>query len=78
MKLDLFTKNNCVQCKMTKKFLKQHNVEFEEHNISENPEYIDYLKNKGFQAVPVLEENDSPIVNGFRPDLLKKLIAQWK
>ena len=68
MKLDLFTKNNCVQCKMTKKFLKQHNVEFEEHNISENPEYIDYLKNKGFQAVP--------IVNGFRPDLLKKLIAQ--
>ena len=66
MKLDLFTKNNCVQCKMTKKFLKQHNVEFEEHNISENPEYIDYLKNKGFQA----------IVNGFRPDLLKKLIAQ--
>jgi hypothetical protein len=26
----------------------------------------------------VLEENDFPIVNGFRPDLLKKLIAQWK
>ena len=25
MKLDLFTKNNCIQCKMTKKFLKQHN-----------------------------------------------------
>ena len=29
MKLDLFTKNNCIQCKMTKKFLKQNNVEFE-------------------------------------------------
>ena len=53
-----------------------HIPEHEEHNISENPEYIDYLKNKGFQAVPVLEENDFPIVNGFRPDLLKKLIAQ--
>ncbi|GBG95508.1 glutaredoxin [Ligilactobacillus salitolerans] len=76
MSLELYTKNNCIQCKMTKKFLNEHQIEFAEKNINERPEYIDYLKDKGFRSVPVLENNAEPIVNGFRPDLLKKLIAQ--
>ena len=67
MNLVLYTKNNCIQCKMTKRFL--------EHNISEEPEYVDYLKEKGFQSVPVLENNSEPIINGFRPDQLKELVA---
>ncbi|KRK10499.1 hypothetical protein FD11_GL001775 [Ligilactobacillus pobuzihii E100301 = KCTC 13174] len=61
---------------MTKKFLTEHNIDFSEKNINDTPEYIDYLKGKGFRSVPVLENNAQPIVNGFRPDLLKKLIAQ--
>ncbi|SFV40213.1 glutaredoxin-like protein NrdH [Ligilactobacillus acidipiscis] len=76
MSLELYTKNNCIQCKMTKKFLTEHNISFGEKNITETPEYIDYLKNKGFRSVPVLEDGNQPIINGFRPDLLKKLIAQ--
>ena len=51
MNLVLYTKNNCIQCKMTKRFLEQNNITFEEHNISEEPEYVDYLKEKGFQTV---------------------------
>ena len=54
MNLVLYTKNNCIQCKMTKRFLEQNNIAFEEHNISEEPEYVDYLKEKGFRSVPVL------------------------
>ncbi len=76
MSLELYTKNNCIQCKMTKKFLTEHHINFAEKNITDTPEYIDYLKNKGFRSVPVLEDNDHAIINGFRPDLLKKLIAQ--
>lgn len=76
MALDLYTKDNCIQCKMTKRFLMENNIEFGEHNISEHPEYINYLKNKGLQTVPVLEQDNDPIINGFRPDLLKKLVAQ--
>ena len=72
----LYTKNNCIQCKMTKNFLMQHDIAFEERNVNENPEYIDYLKNKGFQSVPVLEQDNNPIIRGFRPDLLKKIVAQ--
>ncbi|WP_311407911.1 glutaredoxin-like protein NrdH [Liquorilactobacillus uvarum] len=76
MSLAIFTKNNCIQCKMTKKFLKEHQITFEEHNITKEPQYIDYLQGKGFRSVPVIEKNNAPIINGFRPDLLKTLIAQ--
>ncbi|HIX01418.1 MAG TPA: glutaredoxin-like protein NrdH [Candidatus Ligilactobacillus excrementigallinarum] len=75
MNLVLFTKNNCIQCKMTKRFLEENQISFTEHNISQEPEYINYLKEKGFQSVPVLERNAEPIINGFRPDQLKQLLA---
>ncbi|MBY8573263.1 redoxin NrdH [Lactiplantibacillus plantarum] len=72
-KVTVFTKNNCMQCKMTKKFLTAHNIAFEEKNINTNPEYVDYLKNQGFHAVPVVEINGKDSIAGFRPDALKQL-----
>ena len=76
MSLTVYTKNNCIQCKMTKKFLKAHGVAFEDRNISDHPEYVDYLKEQGFQSVPVVERDAEPVVNGFRPDLLQQVIAE--
>ena len=64
MALDLYTKDNCIQCKMTKKFLMENNIEFGEHNISDHPEYINYLKEKGLRTVPVLEQDHAPMVSG--------------
>lgn len=72
-KLTVFTKNNCIQCKMTKRFLAEHGIDFEEKNINDNPEYIDYLKGQGFGAVPVVEGVGIETIAGFRPDVLKKL-----
>ncbi|WP_409021527.1 glutaredoxin-like protein NrdH [Dellaglioa sp. P0083] len=72
-KVTVFTKNNCIQCKMTKRFLKENNVEFNERNISEDDNAIDYLKGQGFQAVPVVEATGFDTIAGFRPDMLKKL-----
>ncbi|APX71614.1 glutaredoxin-like protein NrdH [Companilactobacillus allii] len=69
----VYSKNNCMQCKMTKRYLKEHNINFEEHNINKEPQYLDILKQQGFQSVPVvMPENSDPIV-GFRPDSLKAL-----
>lgn len=71
--LELYTKDNCIQCKMTKNVLQQLNITYTEHNINNEPEYVDYLKAKGFRSVPVLERDREPIVAGFRPDLLRGL-----
>lgn len=69
----LYTKNNCPQCKMTKRFLAQKDVTFEEINIDEQPQYIDWLKEQGHRTVPVLTTNESMTIVGFRPDQLKAL-----
>ncbi|WP_413627580.1 glutaredoxin-like protein NrdH [Fructilactobacillus vespulae] len=73
--ITVFTKNNCIQCKMTKRFLEQHNVDFVEKNTSDNQDYINYLKDQGFQAVPVVESNVDDSFSGFQPDRLKQLIS---
>ncbi|GAF36554.1 glutaredoxin-like protein NrdH [Lentilactobacillus farraginis] len=72
-KITVYSKNNCMQCKMTKRYLTEHNVKFEEHNINEQPEYVDYLKNKGFYAVPVVDVDGQQAFSGFRPDELQKI-----
>ncbi|QEA32014.1 glutaredoxin-like protein NrdH [Secundilactobacillus malefermentans] len=72
-KVVVYSKNNCMQCKMTKRFLSEHNVPFEERNINVEPQYIDYLKQKGFQSVPVIEAEGQPLISGFQPDMLSKI-----
>lgn len=72
-KITLFSKNNCMQCKMTKKFLEQNGAEFEEINIDEHPEKIDYVKGLGFTAAPVIEAGDITF-SGFQPTKLKEII----
>ena len=68
----IYSKNNCVQCKMTKRFLDTNHVEYREINLDEQPEYIDHVKSLGFNAAPVVQ---TPIeaFSGFQPGKLKKL-----
>ncbi|WP_054657947.1 glutaredoxin-like protein NrdH [Apilactobacillus ozensis] len=72
-KVTVYSKNNCIQCKMTKKnSLKNTTLNLLKKNINEEPEYIDYLKEKGFMSLPVVEANEFEI-SGFRPDKLSQL-----
>ncbi|HFU4054695.1 TPA: glutaredoxin-like protein NrdH [Streptococcus suis] len=69
----IYSKNDCVQCKMSKKFLDQHNVAYTEINLDEQPEYIEHVKSLGFSSAPVIEtEND--VFSGFQPTKLKALV----
>lgn len=58
---------------MTKRFLQQHQINFVEHNIDEQPEYVDQLKKAGFMATPVVQLSDGNTFSGFRPDRLQQL-----
>ncbi|ETO40280.1 Glutaredoxin-like protein NrdH, required for reduction of Ribonucleotide reductase class Ib [Fructilactobacillus florum 8D] len=77
-KVTVFTKDNCIQCKLTKRFLKEHNVTFTEKNTSTNPELIGHLKKQGFQAVPVVESQFIESFSGFQPANLNKLLAAFQ
>lgn len=70
--LTVYTKNGCVQCRMTERLLTQLHIPFTEHNLDQEPEYIDYLRDKGYQATPVIESKGFSFT-GFRPDKLRQL-----
>lgn len=71
--ITVFSKNNCMQCKMTKKFLEKEAVAFQEINIDEQPEYIEHVKDLGFAAAPVIQAGDI-VFSGFQPAKLKEII----
>ncbi len=84
MKVKLYTKQNCVQCKMTKKELDKLGIDYEIiqiDEVDENGELTkkalesrNYLLNDlKFMSMPVVEAEGQEAFFGFRPDKLKKL-----
>ena len=69
----VFSKNNCMQCHMVKKWLADKAVQFQEINIDEQPQYIDQVREMGFMAAPIIVK-DTLSFSGFRPTELAKLI----
>lgn len=63
-----------MQCKMAKRFLSDNNINFEEINIDNEPSAVDFLREQGFQSVPVIT-SDATTVVGFRPDQLRQLAS---
>ena len=78
--IKVYSKHNCVQCEMTKEFLKANNTEFEEINVEENEEALDLMKANGFKRLPVVivTKNNSfeCAFSGFRIDLLNELVEE--
>lgn len=69
----IYTKDNCIQCKMTKKTLAAYGITFTERNVSQDNKALQLLKEQGFQSVPVVMTDGMEPINGFRPDLLSEL-----
>lgn len=74
MAINLYTKDNCVQCKATKRALDRLNIEYNTIDIAKDDSARDYVLSKGFSQAPVVEAGDE-IFSGFRPDRIKSLAA---
>jgi len=70
----VYTKNNCVQCDMTKRLMDKMGIEYDTVNISENPEELDKLIEMGYRAAPVVITDDDSWA-GFNPDKIGDLAA---
>lgn len=58
----------CTQCRATKMHLKRRGLDYNEIDISENPESKDYIQSEGFVQVPVVDLGNGDVFSGFRPD----------
>lgn len=76
--ITVYSKPKCVQCEMTKEFLKSNNVKFKEVNVFEDEEALELIKLHGFQRLPVVTRNNSFdfAFSGFQIDLLEELVEK--
>ncbi len=72
MTVTVYSKNNCVQCKQTKRLMDSLGVSYEEINIEGDIELIAQLKEEGFGSAPIVK-TDEDSWSGFRPDKIKKI-----
>lgn len=76
--ITVYTKKRCMQCKYTKQYLDNNNIEYKIIDIEEKPRTMELLRHHGWQSLPVVSINDE-LENtdktwfGFRPDKLEQL-----
>lgn len=76
MKITIYTRPGCQQCRATTNLLDRKGVAYELIDISDKPEVVDRLLSTGYKSLPAVFVKDGMIPEswcGFRPDLLKRL-----
>lgn len=74
-KVKIYSTKTCPYCDMEKDFLKEHNIEFEEVDVSADQDAAnEMVKKTGQMGVPVTEV-DNKLVIGFDKEKLKKLLG---
>jgi glutaredoxin-like YruB-family protein len=73
-KIKVFSTPTCPYCVLVKEYLKEHNFEFEDLDVSQNKEALSELQQKtGALAVPVIEI-DEEIIIGFDKEKIDKIL----
>ena len=70
----VYTKNNCVQCDMTKRYMDKNGIQYDIVDITENPEALEMILGLGFSSAPVVISHVGSWA-GFQPDKLNLLAA---
>lgn len=71
--ITLYTRNNCMPCKMTKNILSENKVDFTVKNVDEDNDNLVAAQSTGFTSLPIVLQDDVVIASGFQPEKLKPL-----
>jgi glutaredoxin 3 len=73
-KVIIYTTPSCPYCQMTKAFFKEHNISYEEKDVSIDQKAVEEMIHKSGQlGVPVIDI-DGQIVIGFDKEALSELL----
>lgn len=72
--IQIYTKNNCMPCKMTKNWLKNNGIEYHENNVDEDLDAFNYLLANNLRTLPVVFNDGELLAMGFQPQKLKTLL----
>ena len=71
--IKVYTKPNCHQCNFTKNFINDNKIEAEFIDVTQDENALSYIKDLGYNAMPVVYVDEQTHWFGFRPDELEKL-----
>lgn len=60
----LYSRENCMQCKMVKRWLQEHDIAFKECDLTHDEIEAKHLQMLGFKTIPLLYV-DTDVFNGF-------------
>lgn len=72
----IYTKDNCMQCNLTKKEMDRLGVSYELVNMSHDEEGLELVKAMGYKQAPVVVAGDDNHWGGFIPRRIKELAAE--
>ena len=72
MKITVYTKNQCVQCQMSKNVLNDLGISYTEKNVDTNEKFMDEAKATGYTSMPIVVKDGIVIASGFMPDVLNQ------
>ena len=71
--LTVYTKNNCMQCKLTKRNLLENGIEYQEVNTDLDENSLNFVKSQGVKRLPAVFLDNELSFSGFSPSEIKKL-----
>ena len=75
MSITVYSKPMCVQCDATKRALNKQDLVYEEVDLTEDPNALEFVKSLGYVQAPVVMAGDQDWA-GYRPDLIKKIAKE--
>ncbi|MGX7099446.1 glutaredoxin-like protein NrdH [Globicatella sanguinis] len=72
--IKVYSKPNCMQCEMTKKFLKDNKINAIIYDVTKDEQALAEMKALGYTNLPVVYVDENTHWFGFRPDELEKLV----
>ncbi len=74
MKIKVYSTPSCPYCNMTKEFLREHNIEFEDIDVSQDQAAaMEMVQKSGQMGVPVIDI-DGEIIIGFDLPRIKRAL----
>ena len=75
-KVSIYTTPSCAYCKMAKEFFKENDIEYSEHDVTEDDKAREEMVQKsGQMGVPVIMVDDEVLV-GFDKDKLSEVLGK--
>ena len=72
--IEIFTKNNCQPCRMTKAWFRDKGINFKETNVDDDLDALAFLIENNLRTLPIVMVDSEVKSLGFMPNIWEDLL----